>query len=168
MADGGCGPQEHCTLSVDYARAALDACQCASGLDVFAYHTYPGGYSQNTPPESMDYGAFGPLTTRALREAIRSYPGIRSDIQFWDDEFNALPNLPRGNDESVQAKYVTRGMLYNWASGIPTYIWELINDTSSRNPVPRTTVRDNNRTVTMCHHGNCLWRSTFQIVLSAS
>jgi hypothetical protein len=119
------------TLSPDYARAALDACQCASSLDVFAYHTYPGGYSQNAPPESMDYGAFGPLTPRALRQAIRSYPGIRSDIQFWDDEFNALPDLPRGNDETVQAKYVTRGMLYNWANGIPTYIWELINDTSS-------------------------------------
>ena len=119
------------SLSTDYARAALDACQCASSLDVFAYHTYPGGYSENTPPESMDYGAFGPLTPLALRAAVRSYPGIRSDIQFWDDEFNALPDLPRGNDETVQAKYVTRGMLYNWSFGIPTSIWELINDTSS-------------------------------------
>ncbi|MGO8790495.1 MAG: hypothetical protein ACLQVL_24350 [Terriglobia bacterium] len=119
------------SLSTDFARAALDACQCASSLDVFAYHTYPGGYSQNAPPESMDYGAFGPLTPTALRAAVRSYPGIRSDIQFWDDEFNILPDLPRGNDETVQAKYVTRGMLYNWSFGIPTSIWELINDTST-------------------------------------
>jgi len=119
------------SLSSDFARTALDACQCASSLDVFAYHTYPGGYSQNTPPESMDYGAFGPLTPTALRAAVRSYPGIRSDIQFWDDEFNALPDLPAGNDETVQTKYVTRGMLYNWSFGIPTSIWELINDTSS-------------------------------------
>jgi hypothetical protein len=119
------------TLSSDWTRAALDACQCASGLDVFNYHTYPGGYSQNTPPESMDYGAFGPLTPTALRSAVRSYPGIRPDIQFWDDEFNALPDLPRGNDETVQAKYVTRGMLYNWANGVTSWIWELINDTSS-------------------------------------
>jgi len=119
------------TLSPDFARSALDACQCASGIDVFAYHTYPGGYAQNMPPEKMDYGAFGYLTPKNLREAVRSYPGIRPDIQFWDDEFNTLPNLPRGNDESVQAKYVPRGMLYNWANGIPTYIWELINDTSS-------------------------------------
>jgi hypothetical protein len=79
----------------------------------------------------MDYGAFGPLTPTALRAAVRGYPGIRSDIQFWDDEFNVLPDLPRGNDESVQAKYVTRGMLYNWSFGIPTSLWELINDTSS-------------------------------------
>jgi hypothetical protein len=119
------------TLSTDFARTALDACQCASSLDVFAYHTYPGGYSENAPPESMDYGAFGPLTPTALRAAVRSYPGIRSDIQFWDDEFNALPDIPRGNDETVQAKYVTRGMLYNWSFGVPTSIWELINDTSS-------------------------------------
>ena len=119
------------TLSTDFARTALDACQCASSLDVFAYHTYPGGYSQNAPPESMDYGAFGPLTPTALRAAVRGYPGIRSDIQFWDDEFNTLPDIPRGNDETVQAKYVTRGMLYNWSFGIPTSIWELINDTSS-------------------------------------
>jgi hypothetical protein len=119
------------TLSVDFARAALDACQCASSLDVFAYHTYPGGYSQNVPPESMDYGAFGPLSPRALREAVRSYPGIRPDIQFWDDEFNSLPDLPAGSDETVQAKYVPRTMLYNWANGISSWIWELINDTSS-------------------------------------
>ena len=119
------------TLSADFARTALDACQCASSLDVFAYHTYPGGYSQNTPPESMDYGAFGPLTPTALRAAVRSYPGIRSDIVFWDDEFNAMPDLPRGNDETVQAKYVPRLMLYNWANGVASWIWELINDTSS-------------------------------------
>ena len=119
-------------LSADFARMALDACRCAPELDVFAYHTYPGGYSQNMPPESMDYGAFGPLTPTALRAAVRSYPGIRSDIGFWDDEFNALPDLPRGNDETVQAKYVTRLMLYNWANGVASWIWELINDTSSR------------------------------------
>ena len=119
------------TLSADFARTALDACRCASSLDVFAYHTYPGGYSENTPPESMDYGAFGPLTPKALREAVRSYPGIRPDIQFWDDEFNVMPDLPRGNDETVQAKYVPRLMLYNWANGVASWLWELINDTSS-------------------------------------
>lgn len=63
-----------------------------------------------------------PLTPKSLREAIRGYPGIRSNIQFWDDEFNALPDLPRGNDETIQEKYVRRGMLYNWSFGIPTSI----------------------------------------------
>jgi hypothetical protein len=79
----------------------------------------------------VDYGAFGPLTPKALREAVRKYPGIRSDIVFWDDEFNSMPDLPRGNDETVQAKYVPRLMLYNWANGVASWIWELINDTSS-------------------------------------
>ena len=36
----------------DFARRALDACDCAAGIDVFAYHTYPG-YGQNLNPESM-------------------------------------------------------------------------------------------------------------------
>ncbi len=114
-----------------FVRRALDACQCASEIDVFAYHTYPGGYARNIPPESVDYGAFGSNSPLKLREMIRSYPGVRRNVQFWDDEYNSLPTLPAGSDESVQAKYVPRMMVYNWASGIPTFIWELINDTST-------------------------------------
>lgn len=114
-----------------FPKKALETCQCASGIDVFAYHTYPGGYARNVPPESVDYGAFGDNTPKGLRKMIRSLPGIRSDIQFWDDEYNSLPTLPRGSGPSVQAKYIPRMMVYNWASGIPTFIWELINDTST-------------------------------------
>ena len=36
---------------------ALDTCKCAAGIDIFAYHTYPG-YGQNLNPEAMDYGAY--------------------------------------------------------------------------------------------------------------
>ena len=118
------------SLSTMFARRALDACQCASGLDVFAYHTYPGGYAHNTPPESMDYGAFAELTPKALRAMVRDYPGIRPDIQFWDDEYNSLP-FQEGSDESVQAKYVPRALVYNWAASVPTFLWELINDTNT-------------------------------------
>jgi len=114
----------------DFARRALEACDCASGIDVFAYHTYPGG-GRNEPPESVDYGAYGANSSQALRKMVQIYPGIRPDIQFWDDEYNSIPSV-EGSDESVQAKYVPRMMVYNWASGIPTFIWELINDTSSR------------------------------------
>ena len=39
--------------SRDFTKRALDTCQCASGIDVYAYHTYPG-YGQNLNPESMD------------------------------------------------------------------------------------------------------------------
>lgn len=115
------GGQAH--PSRDFARRALDACQCAPGIDVFAYHTYPG-YGQNMPPESMDYGAYGPESPAKLREMVRAYPGIRRDIAFWDDEFNSIPSW-RGSDESVQQKYVTRGMVYNWAAGVKTFVWLL-------------------------------------------
>jgi hypothetical protein len=109
--------------SSDFARRSLDSCQCAAGIDVFAYHTYPG-YGQNLNPESMDYGAYGPDSPAKLRETVRGYPGIRQDIPFWDDEFNSIPSWT-GSDESVQAKYVSRGLLYNWAAGIRTFVWLL-------------------------------------------
>jgi hypothetical protein len=107
----------------DFARRALDTCQCAAGIDVFAYHTYPG-YGQNLNPESMDYGAYGPESPAKLRELVRNYPGIRKDIPFWDDEFNSIPSWS-GSDESVQAKYVPRGLIYNWAAGVRTFVWLL-------------------------------------------
>jgi hypothetical protein len=112
---------------LDFARQALDACQCASGIDVFAYHTYPG-YGQNLNPESMDYGAYGEDSPAKLRKMVRAYPGIRPDIQFWDDEFNSIPSWV-GSDESVQAKYIPRGLVYNWAAGVRTFVWLLTSGT---------------------------------------
>ncbi len=109
--------------SRDFSRRALDTCQCASGIDVYAYHTYPG-YGQNLNPEAMDYGAYLSESPRQLREFVRNYPGIQPDIEFWDDEFNSIPSW-RGSDESVQAKYVPRGILYNWAAGVKTFVWVL-------------------------------------------
>ena len=93
----------------DWAKRALDTCKCASQIDIFAYHTYPG-YGQNLNPESMDAGAYGNDTTVKLRETARNYPGMRKDIEFWDDEFNSIPAW-KGSDESVQVKYVPRGMI---------------------------------------------------------
>jgi len=107
----------------DWAKRSLDACECAAGIDVFAYHTYPG-YGQNMNPESMDYGAYGPDSPAKLRDMVRHYPGIRPDIPFWDDEFNSIPSWI-GSDESVQAKYIPRGLLYNWAAGVKTFVWLL-------------------------------------------
>ncbi|MGD0362795.1 MAG: hypothetical protein ABSC93_18110 [Bryobacteraceae bacterium] len=107
----------------DFARRALDACDCAAGIDVFAYHTYPG-YGQNLNPESMDYGAYGDESPAKLREMVRAYPGIRQDMPFWDDEFNSIPSWP-GSDESVQSKYIPRGLVYNWARGVRTFVWLL-------------------------------------------
>ena len=120
------------SVSRDFARIALDTCQCASGIDVFAYHTYPGGRSENLNPEAMDSAGPGGDSAVALREMVRAYPGIRPDISFWDNEFNAPPAWVQGMSASVQAQYVPRGMIYNWAAGVRTFIWELINDTSDR------------------------------------
>lgn len=106
-----------------WAKRALDVCKCGAGIDVFAYHTYPG-YGQNMNPESMDGGAYDTDSPAKLRAMVRSYPGIRKDIEFWDDEFNSIANWT-GSDESVQAKYVPRGMLYNHAAGVKTFVWLL-------------------------------------------
>jgi hypothetical protein len=107
----------------DWAKRALDECKCASEIDIFAYHTYPG-YGQNLNPETMDYGAYGVESPTKLRTLVRNYPGIRKDIEFWDDEFNSIASW-RGSDESVQAKYIPRGLIYNLAAGVRTFVWLL-------------------------------------------
>lgn len=107
----------------DWAKRALDACKCAPQIDIFAYHTYPG-YGQNLNPESMDSGVYGTESPTKLRNLVRAYPGIRKDIEFWDDEFNSIPSW-KGSDESVQSKYIPRGILYNHAAGVRTFVWLL-------------------------------------------
>ena len=109
--------------SREFTQKALDACGCAPGIDVYAYHTYPG-YGQNLNPETMDYGAYLNESPRQLRDLVTDYPGIRSDIAFFDDEFNSIPTWT-GSDESVQAKYVPRGFVYNLAAGVKTFVWLL-------------------------------------------
>jgi len=106
-----------------FTQKALDVCQCASGIDVYAYHSYPG-YGQNLNPEAMDYGAYLTESPLALRELVIHYPGIKPDIPFFDDEFNSIPTWV-GSDESVQAKYVPRGFIYNLAAGVKTFVWLL-------------------------------------------
>jgi hypothetical protein len=106
-----------------FTQKALDVCRCASGIDVYAYHTYPG-YGQNLNPEAMDYGAYLTESPLALRELVIHYPGIKPNIPFFDDEFNSIPTWS-GSDESVQAKYVPRGLIYNLAAGVKTFVWLL-------------------------------------------
>jgi len=107
----------------EFTQRALDTCKCAAGIDVYAYHTYPG-YGQNLNPESMDYGAYLNESPHALRDLVTHYPGIKPDIPFFDDEFNSIPSWI-GSDESVQAKYVPRGLIYNHAAGVKTFVWLL-------------------------------------------
>lgn len=117
--------------SPEFARQALEVCQCAGDLDVFAYHIYPGGFYANTPPEEMDSKDHDNPTTDGLRDAVKAFPGIPGGLQFWDDEYNSAIGFTPDMDESIQAKYVPRTIVYNWAEGVPTFVWELINDTST-------------------------------------
>ena len=109
--------------SRDFTQRALDACKCAGGIDLYAYHTYPG-YGQNMNPETMDYGAYLNESPRQLRDLVNHYPEIKAGIPFFDDEFNSIPSWT-GSDESVQAKYVPRGLIYNHAAGVKTFVWLL-------------------------------------------
>jgi hypothetical protein len=109
--------------SRDFTQRAFDTCQCAPGIDVYAYHTYPG-YGQNLNPETMDYGAYQAESPRALRDLVTHYAGVKPGIPFFDDEFNSIPSWV-GSDESVQAKYVPRGFVYNLAAGVKTFVWLL-------------------------------------------
>lgn len=109
--------------SRDFTQRAFDTCKCAEGIDVYAYHTYPG-YGQNMNPETMDYGAYQNESPRALRDLVNHYPGIKAGISFFDDEFNSIPSW-MGSDESVQAKYLPRGLIYNHAAGVKTFVWLL-------------------------------------------
>ncbi len=59
-----------------------------------------------------------------MRDLVTHYPGIKPDIPFFDDEFNSIPSWV-GSDESVQAKYVPRGLIYNHAAGVKTFVWLL-------------------------------------------
>ncbi len=107
----------------DWAKRALDECKCAAQIDVFAYHTYPG-YGKNVNPEMMDAGAYGADSPVKLRTLVKDYTGIRRDIEFWDDEFNSIGTWT-GSDDSVQAKYIPRGLVYNLAAGVKTFVWIL-------------------------------------------
>jgi hypothetical protein len=107
----------------EFTQKALDTCKCASGIDVYAYHTYPG-YGHNLHPETMDSGAYQNESPRQLRDLVTHYPGIKPDIPFFDDEFNSIPSWT-DSDESVQAKYIPRGFIYNHAAGVKTFVWLL-------------------------------------------
>lgn len=111
----------------NFAKRSLDACACVDSIDVFAYHIYPD-YGHNLNPEAMDDARHAGESPRALREMVRSYPGIRKDLIFWNDEFNSIPSWD-GSDESVQVKYIPRGLLYDKAAGVRTFVWLIVGAT---------------------------------------
>jgi len=110
-------------LSRNFLRRALATCQCASGIDVFAYHIYPD-YGHNLNPEAVDDRAHASGGGRLFRELVRKTPGVRPDVPFWCDEFNSIPTWTN-MDDSVQVKYIPRQLVYNWAAGVKTFVWLL-------------------------------------------
>jgi hypothetical protein len=111
------------TSSIDlpYVLGALSS--CASKIDVMAYHAYPG-YGSNHAPEEVNelVGA------ESFREAVLRFPGIPKDLEFWDSEWNVIPNWKNSN-ESVQARYVPRYFLESKAHGVSGFVWEFVPGT---------------------------------------
>ncbi len=111
-----------------FAKRALDACACAASIDVFAYHNYPG-YGHNLNPEAASENFDTNSSSKPLRDMVRHYARVKRELVFWDDEFNdGIPSWT-GSDESVQAKYVPRGLIIDRAEGVRTFVWLIVGAT---------------------------------------
>lgn len=111
-----------------FTKRALDACDCAANIDVVGYHIYPN-FGHNLNPEAVDDKAHANQSPKKFREMVRSYPGIRKDVIFWNDEYNnGIPSWTN-SDESVQAKYVPRGLVSDRAAGVRTFVWLIVGAT---------------------------------------
>jgi hypothetical protein len=92
---------------------------CPEKIDIMAYHDYPGGpFGIGRPPEEIDtrYGGAD------LRQGVMAVPGIRSNLEFWLNEWNVNPKA-KGSNQSVQARYLPRFFLEQLAHNIRGFIW---------------------------------------------
>lgn len=111
------------TSSVDPLFTLTSLADCAAKIDVVAYHSYPG-FGSNHPPEEADTLLEAPI----LREQVLRLPGARRTIEFWDNEWNTIPEWKDSN-ESVQARYVPRFLLHGRAHGVKPFVWEFVAGT---------------------------------------
>ncbi len=104
-----------------FVRTAL--ADCASKVDIVAYHTYPGFGANHMPEEAdaLDHAAI-------FREQIMHIPGIRSGVAFWLNEWNVSPHWKNSND-SVQARYLARFYLYSSAQQVKGSVWVFVPST---------------------------------------
>lgn len=104
-----------------FAGAALK--ECTHKVDVVAYHTYPGFGSNHMPEEAdtLEHAS-------DFRAAVMHIPGMRNDVQFWNNEWNVSP-LWKNSNESVQARYVPRFYLYDLAQRVKGFMWVLVPST---------------------------------------
>jgi hypothetical protein len=111
-----------------FAKRALDVCNCAADIDIVAYHIYPD-FGGNLNPEAVNDKAHANQSPKKFREMVRSYPGIRKDLVFWNDEYNdGIPSW-KDSDESVQARYVPRGLVSDRAAGVRAFVWLIVGAT---------------------------------------
>jgi hypothetical protein len=101
-----------------FTEAAL--AECASKIDIVAYHPYvvPGF---NHAPEEADTL----LKAAEFRERVLRVPGIRPDLEFWVNEWNCAPSYKNTN-ESVEARYVPRFYVWSHALGMRPFVWTFI------------------------------------------
>jgi hypothetical protein len=111
------------TSSIDSAFVLAAISGCPSKIDVMAYHAYPG-YGSNHAPEEVN----ALVGAESFREKVLRFPGIRKDIEFWENEWNVVPAWKNSN-ESVQARYIARYYLEAKAHGIQGFVWEFIPGT---------------------------------------
>ena len=104
-----------------FVRTAL--AEAPPKVDIVTYHTYPG-FGSNHMPEEMD----SLVHAAYFREQIMHVPGIRSNVEFWDNEWNVSP-LWKNCNESVQARYIPRFYLYNLAHHVRGFMWTFIPGT---------------------------------------
>lgn len=108
-------------IDAPFVLAALS--ECPSKIDVMAYHTYPG-YGRNEPPEEEDALEAADL----FREAVLRVPGVRRNLDFWENEWNSMPAWKNSN-ESVQARYLPRFFLQALSQGVKPFFWEFVPGT---------------------------------------
>ena len=87
---------------VEFAEDALAG--CPGKIDIMAYHSYAADPSGTVrPPEEIDTAG----GAADFRKGVLSISGVRPDLEFWLNEWNANPEM-KGSNSSVQARYLPR------------------------------------------------------------
>jgi len=108
-------------VDLEFTEAAL--AECASKVDIVAYHPYVGMGSNHAPEEADTL-----LNAAEFRERVLRVPGIRRDLEFWVNEWNCAPSYKDSN-ESVEARYVPRFYVWSHALRMRPFVWTFIPST---------------------------------------
>ena len=105
---------------VEFAEDALAG--CPAKIDIMAYHSYAADPSGTVrPPEEIDTAG----GAADFRKGVLAISGVRPDLEFWLNEWNANPEM-KGSNSSVQARYLPRFYLENLAHNVRGFVWEFM------------------------------------------